>query len=85
MALFVLYIPKLLLFREKSPKFFGELCGSKKDTSGFLTPNLADSDTMVLLKNLVAPTEGVRHEQQETTVEVDGQKLGSGTLFVAET
>lgn len=40
---------------------------------------------MVLLKNLVAPTEGVRHEQQETTVEVDGQKLGSGTLFVAET
>ncbi|TNN01515.1 hypothetical protein fugu_010897 [Takifugu bimaculatus] len=39
---------------------------------------------MGLLKNLVPPTEGVRHEQPETTVEVDGQKLGSGTLFVAE-
>lgn len=39
---------------------------------------------MGLLKNLVPPAEGVRHEQPETAVEVDGQKLGSGTLFVAE-
>lgn len=74
-----------LLFRKKSPKFFRGLCGSKKDTSRFLNPNLADSSTMVFLKNLIPPTEGVRHEQLDTAVEVDGQKLGSGTLFVAET
>lgn len=40
---------------------------------------------MVFLKNVIPPTEGVRHEQRDTAVEVDGQKLGSGTLFVAET
>uniref|UniRef100_A0A8C2X084 Methylosome subunit pICln n=1 Tax=Cyclopterus lumpus TaxID=8103 RepID=A0A8C2X084_CYCLU len=40
---------------------------------------------MVLLKNLRPPTEGVRHEQAETTVVMDGQKLGCGTLYVAET
>lgn len=74
-----------LLFRKKSPKFFRGLCGSKKDTSRFLNPNLADSSTMFFLKNLIPPTEGVRHEQRDTAVEVDGQKLGSGTLFVAET
>ncbi|CAG06194.1 unnamed protein product, partial [Tetraodon nigroviridis] len=39
---------------------------------------------MVVLKRLVAPTEGVRHEQRETRAEVDGQELGSGTLLVAE-
>ncbi|XP_068173002.1 methylosome subunit pICln [Antennarius striatus] len=40
---------------------------------------------MVLLKNLCPPTEGVRHEQVETTAVMDGKKLGCGTLFVAET
>ncbi|KAG8001749.1 Methylosome subunit pICln [Nibea albiflora] len=40
---------------------------------------------MVLLKNLRPPTEGVRHEQAETTAVMDGQKLGCGTLYVAET
>ncbi|TMS07186.1 Methylosome subunit pICln [Larimichthys crocea] len=40
---------------------------------------------MVLLKNLRPPTEGVRHEQAETTAVLDGQKLGCGTLYVAET
>ncbi|XP_035535291.1 methylosome subunit pICln [Morone saxatilis] len=40
---------------------------------------------MVLLKNLRPPTEGVRHEQAETTAVMDGQKVGCGTLYVAET
>uniref|UniRef100_A0A671UA57 Methylosome subunit pICln n=1 Tax=Sparus aurata TaxID=8175 RepID=A0A671UA57_SPAAU len=40
---------------------------------------------MVLLKSLPTPTEGVRHEQAETTAVMDGQKLGCGTLYVAET
>ncbi|CAJ1064852.1 methylosome subunit pICln isoform X2 [Xyrichtys novacula] len=40
---------------------------------------------MVLLKNLRPPTEGVRHEQAETTAVLGGQKLGCGTLYVAET
>uniref|UniRef100_A0A3Q3D0C9 Methylosome subunit pICln n=1 Tax=Haplochromis burtoni TaxID=8153 RepID=A0A3Q3D0C9_HAPBU len=40
---------------------------------------------MVLLKNLHPPTEGVRHEQAETTAVLDGQRLGCGTLYVAET
>ncbi|XP_068572772.1 methylosome subunit pICln isoform X1 [Cebidichthys violaceus] len=39
---------------------------------------------MVLLRNLRPPTEGVRHEQAETTVVMDGHKLGCGTLYVAE-
>lgn len=40
---------------------------------------------MVLLKNLHPPTEGVRHEQAETTAVMNGQRLGCGTLYVAET
>ncbi|XP_054455131.1 methylosome subunit pICln [Anoplopoma fimbria] len=40
---------------------------------------------MVLLKNLRPPTEGVRHEQADTTVVMDGQQLGRGTLYVADT
>uniref|UniRef100_A0A3Q0SK02 Methylosome subunit pICln n=1 Tax=Amphilophus citrinellus TaxID=61819 RepID=A0A3Q0SK02_AMPCI len=40
---------------------------------------------MVLLKNLHPPTEGVRHAQAETTAVLDGQRLGCGTLYVAET
>ncbi|XP_066555422.1 methylosome subunit pICln [Amia ocellicauda] len=40
---------------------------------------------MVLLKNVSPPSEGVRHQQAETTVVLDGKGLGSGTLFVAET
>ncbi|KAM9853389.1 methylosome subunit pICln isoform 2-T2 [Aulostomus maculatus] len=40
---------------------------------------------MVLLKNLRPPTEGVRHQQVETTAVMDGQRLGCGTLYVAET
>ncbi|KAF3693361.1 Methylosome subunit pICln [Channa argus] len=40
---------------------------------------------MVLQKNLHPPTEGVRHEQPETTAVMNGQRLGCGTLYVAET
>lgn len=40
---------------------------------------------MVLLKHLPPPTEGVRLEQAETTAVLDGQRLGTGTLYVAET
>lgn len=46
---------------------------------------LTAARTMVLLKNIHPPTEGVRHEQAETTAVMDGQKLGCGTLYVAET
>lgn len=40
---------------------------------------------MVVLKHLPPPTEGVRHEQTDTTAVLDGQRLGCGTLYVAET
>ncbi|XP_072316015.1 methylosome subunit pICln isoform X2 [Eucyclogobius newberryi] len=40
---------------------------------------------MVVLKQLLLPTEGVRHEQAETTAVMDGQRLGCGTLYVSET
>ncbi|KAM4627759.1 methylosome subunit pICln [Polymixia lowei] len=40
---------------------------------------------MVLLKSVPPPTEGVRHEQAETTAVLDGRGLGCGTLYVAET
>ncbi|XP_036392854.1 methylosome subunit pICln isoform X2 [Megalops cyprinoides] len=40
---------------------------------------------MVLLKNVSPPSEGVRHEQAETTAVLDGKGLGTGTLYVAET
>ncbi|XP_006628167.2 methylosome subunit pICln [Lepisosteus oculatus] len=39
---------------------------------------------MVLLKNVSPPSEGVRHQQAETTAVLDGKGLGSGTLYVAE-
>lgn len=41
---------------------------------------------MVLLKNLPPPpTDGVRLQQAETSVVLDGKGLGRGTLYVAET
>ncbi|XP_076138138.1 methylosome subunit pICln [Alosa pseudoharengus] len=39
---------------------------------------------MVVLKSVPPPSEGVRHEQAETTAVLDGKGLGSGTLYVAE-
>lgn len=46
---------------------------------------LTVAQTMVLLKNLRPPTEGVRHEQAETSVVMDGHQVGCGTLYIAET
>ncbi|XP_030648159.1 methylosome subunit pICln-like [Chanos chanos] len=40
---------------------------------------------MVFLQTVSPPSEGVRHEQAETTAVLDGKGLGSGTLCVAET
>ncbi|XP_061916653.1 methylosome subunit pICln [Entelurus aequoreus] len=40
---------------------------------------------MVLLQNLRPPTEGVKLQQADTTAVMDGNKLGCGTLYVAET
>ncbi|XP_072550944.1 methylosome subunit pICln isoform X2 [Salminus brasiliensis] len=39
---------------------------------------------MVLLKCLPPPSEGVRHQQAETSAVLDGKRLGTGTLYVAE-
>ncbi|KAK6295871.1 hypothetical protein J4Q44_G00335840 [Coregonus suidteri] len=40
---------------------------------------------MVMLRSVPPPSEGVRHEQAETTAVLDGKGLGAGTLYVAET
>uniref|UniRef100_A0A8C5ACW8 Methylosome subunit pICln n=1 Tax=Gadus morhua TaxID=8049 RepID=A0A8C5ACW8_GADMO len=40
---------------------------------------------MVVLKSVSPPTDGVRHEQAETSAILDGKGLGCGTLYVAET
>lgn len=50
----------------------------------FFPPPQQLREKMVLLKNLHPPTEGVRHEQAETTAVMDGQKLGCGMLYVTE-
>ncbi|XP_051512498.1 methylosome subunit pICln-like isoform X3 [Myxocyprinus asiaticus] len=39
---------------------------------------------MVVLKSLPPPSEGIRLQQAETTAVLDGKRLGSGTLFIAE-
>ncbi|PVD19064.1 hypothetical protein C0Q70_21623 [Pomacea canaliculata] len=39
---------------------------------------------MVLLTNFSPPTEGIRHCQVNTSVDVDGKDLGNGTLYIAE-
>ncbi|KAI5099662.1 methylosome subunit pICln [Silurus meridionalis] len=39
---------------------------------------------MVVLQNVSPPREGVRHEEVDITAVLDGKKLGSGTLCVAE-
>ncbi|CAL8363599.1 unnamed protein product [Merluccius merluccius] len=40
---------------------------------------------MVLLRSVPPPTDGVRHEQAQTSAVLDGKGLGCGTLYVAET
>ncbi|MCJ8742249.1 hypothetical protein PDJAM_G00079960 [Pangasius djambal] len=39
---------------------------------------------MVVLQNVSPPREGVRHEEVDITAVLDGKRLGSGTLCVAE-
>ncbi|KAF7699248.1 methylosome subunit pICln isoform X1 [Silurus meridionalis] len=39
---------------------------------------------MVLLKSLPPPAEGVRHQQAETAALLDGEGLGTGTLYITE-
>ncbi|CAB1316639.1 unnamed protein product [Coregonus sp. 'balchen'] len=41
--------------------------------------------TMVSLKNVSPPSEGIRHEQGEITAIWNGEGLGPGTLYIAET
>ncbi|XP_023665039.1 methylosome subunit pICln-like isoform X2 [Paramormyrops kingsleyae] len=45
----------------------------------------SDLQKMVLLTNVAPPSEGIWHEEPETTVFLDGKGLGSGTLYVTET
>ncbi|XP_011314976.1 methylosome subunit pICln [Fopius arisanus] len=39
---------------------------------------------MVILSNVFAPQEGVRHEEQNTTVYVSDREIGKGTLYITE-
>ncbi|XP_075214815.1 chloride nucleotide-sensitive channel icln [Lycorma delicatula] len=39
---------------------------------------------MVVLTSFPPPTEGIKHEQQLTTVYVNNRELGKGTLYIAE-
>ncbi|XP_006006363.1 methylosome subunit pICln [Latimeria chalumnae] len=39
---------------------------------------------MVFLKTFPLPTEGVKHQQDETEAVLDGKGLGTGTLYIAE-
>lgn len=39
---------------------------------------------MVVLSNFLAPEEGVRHEEQETTLYVNDREIGKGTLYITD-
>jgi len=39
---------------------------------------------MVVLSNFLAPQEGVRHEEPNTTVYIDDREVGKGTLYITE-
>ncbi|KAK7489325.1 hypothetical protein BaRGS_00019433 [Batillaria attramentaria] len=39
---------------------------------------------MVFLSNFPLPTEGIRHQQVNTTVDIDGKDFGNGTLYISE-
>lgn len=39
---------------------------------------------MVVLSNFLAPQEGIRHEEQNTTVYVNDREVGKGTLYITE-
>lgn len=39
---------------------------------------------MVVLSNFLAPEEGVRHEEQQTTLYINEREVGKGTLYITE-
>ncbi|KAK6195250.1 hypothetical protein SNE40_000720 [Patella caerulea] len=39
---------------------------------------------MVILTNFPPPTEGIRHQQDNTAAVIDQKELGNGTIFIAE-
>ncbi|XP_076650959.1 chloride nucleotide-sensitive channel icln [Halictus rubicundus] len=39
---------------------------------------------MVVLSNFLAPQEGIRHEEQNTTVYINDTEVGKGTLYITE-
>lgn len=39
---------------------------------------------MVVLSNFLAPQEGIRHEEQNTTVYINDREVGKGTLYITE-
>lgn len=39
---------------------------------------------MVVLSNLPAPEDGIRHSQPDTKAFIENRDLGSGTLYIAE-
>lgn len=39
---------------------------------------------MVVLSNFLAPQEGIRHEERDTTVYINNREVGKGTLYITE-
>lgn len=39
---------------------------------------------MVVLSDFLAPQDGIRHEEQETTLFVNEREVGKGTLYITE-
>ncbi|XP_012286050.1 methylosome subunit pICln [Orussus abietinus] len=39
---------------------------------------------MVVLSNFLAPQEGIRHEEPDTTLYVNDREVGKGTIYIAE-
>ncbi|XP_076622733.1 chloride nucleotide-sensitive channel icln isoform X2 [Colletes latitarsis] len=39
---------------------------------------------MVVFSNFLAPQEGIRHKEQNTTVSINDRELGKGTLYITE-
>ena len=39
---------------------------------------------MVVLSNFLAPQEGIRHEERDTTVYINDREVGKGTLYITE-
>jgi len=39
---------------------------------------------MVVLSNFLAPEEGIRHEEQHTTLYINDREIGKGTLYITE-